>query len=67
MGRDYTELIMKIRGKYRRFEDFAKDLGITISTLSNKLAGKTDWKREEMIKAAELLDLTTEEFLRIFF
>ena len=67
MGRDYTALILKIRSKYLKFEDFASDLGMNITTLSNKLKGNTDWKREEIIKAAELLDLTPEEILFYFF
>ena len=67
MGRDYTALVLKIRGKYFKLEGFAKDLGITVSTLRNKLMGKNDWKREEIIKAAELLDLTPDEILFYFF
>lgn len=67
MGRDYSALILKIRSKYLKFEDFANDLGITITTLNNKLKGKTDWKREEMIKAAELLDFSPDEILFYFF
>lgn len=67
MDRDYSALILKIRSKYLKFEDFANDLGINLTTLSNKLKGKTDWKREEMVKAAELLDLSPEEILFYFF
>lgn len=67
MGRDYSDLIMKIRGKYLKLEDFAKDLDINSTTLKSKLTGRTDWKREEMMKAAELLDLTPEEILHYFF
>lgn len=67
MGRDYSALILKIRSKYLKFEDFAKDLGINSATLNNKLKGKTDWKREEMIKAAELLDFSPDEILHYFF
>ncbi len=67
MERDYTALVLRIRGKYFKFEGFANDLGITISTLRNKLMGKNDWKREEIIKAAELLDLTPDEILSYFF
>ena len=67
MEKDYMELCMKIRGKYMRTEDFATDLGISVTTLNSKLTGKTDWKREEMVKAAELLDLTPEEILYYFF
>lgn len=67
MDRDYSALILKIRGKYFKIEDFANDLGVNLATLNNKLKGKTDWKREEMIKAAELLDLSPEEILLYFF
>ena len=61
------ELRQRIRGKYPRIADFAKELGITNGTLSAKLAGKRDWKGEEMVKAAELLDLTSDDIHSIFF
>lgn len=67
MERDYSALILKIRSKYLKFGDFANDLGINLATLSNKLKGKTDWKREEMIKAAELLGFSPDEILFYFF
>ena len=67
MGRDYSVLMLKIRGKFFRLEDFANELGITLATLRSKITGKYDWKREEIIKVAELLDLTPEEILAIFF
>ena len=67
MEKDYQELCMKIRGKYLRIEDFATDLGISVTTLNSKLTGKTDWKREEMVKAAEMLDMTPDEILHYFF
>lgn len=67
MGRDYFELRLKIRGKYHKMSDFAKAMGMTSATLSKKLMGESEWKREEMVKAAELLDLSPEDILRIFF
>ena len=67
MGRNYTELHKKIRSKYLRMSSFASDLGITVGTLSSKLKGITDWKRDEIEKVAELLDLTTEEVISYFF
>lgn len=67
MGRDYEALRRKILGKYGRLAPFAAELGITISTLSAKLKGKTDWKREEIARCVELLELTPEEAMAIFF
>ncbi|MBQ6906190.1 MAG: DUF739 family protein [Clostridia bacterium] len=67
MRRDYTELRKKIRGKYLKLEDFAKDLGISVGTLTLKLAGKSEWSRMEIERTAILLDLTPDEILEYFF
>lgn len=67
MPNEFYDLRQRIRGKYPRIGDFAKAVGITKGTLSQKLMGKSEWKRAEMIKAAELLDLTPDEILHYFF
>ena len=67
MGRNYEELRRKILGKYGQLGPFAKELGIQPSTLSLKLQGSTDWRREEIEKTAQLLDLTADEVWLIFF
>ena len=67
MQRDYTELKKKIRAKYATMAEFASLLGITNSTLSTKLAGESDWKRVEIEKVQQILDLTPDEVLAIFF
>lgn len=67
MERDYSELRRRIRGTYPRLADFAKDMGMTPSTLSLKLAGKSEWTRVEIEKVRTLLKLTIEELLRYFF
>lgn len=67
MKNNYSELRKKIRGKYLRLEDFARDLGITSGTLTLKLSGKSEWSRAEIVKTAELLDLTPDEILEYFF
>lgn len=67
MERDYSELRQRIRGAYPRLADFAEALGMTPSTLSLKLAGKSEWTRVEIEKVRLLLDLTVEELLRYFF
>lgn len=67
MGREYYEIRQKIRGKYRRMEDCAKDLGITQGTLSAKLMGKSEWSRVEIEKLAQLLELTPTDIMKYFF
>ena len=67
MPNDFYNLRQRIRGKYARIGDFAKALRITKGTLSLKLMGKSEWKRAEIARAAELLDLTPEEILYYFF
>lgn len=67
MERDYSELRQKIRGIYPRLADFAEDMGMTPSTLSLKLAGKSEWTRMEIEKVRLLLKLTVDEILLYFF
>lgn len=67
MAHDYYDLRQRIRGKYARIGEFATALGITHGTLSLKLSGRSEWKRAEMMKAAELLNLTPDEILQYFF
>ena len=67
MGRDYEELRRKILGKFGQLGPFATELGIQPSTLSLKLQGASDWKREEIEKTAQLLELTPDDVWLIFF
>lgn len=67
MGRNYGQLRLKILGKYGKLGLFADALGIGQGTLTDKLNGKTDWKREEIEKTVQLLDLTPEDAWLIFF
>ena len=67
MGRDYEVLRRKILGKYGSLAPFAQELSITPSTLSLKLQGNSDWRRAEIERCAELLELTQEEIVAIFF
>lgn len=67
MGRDYEVLKRKILGKYGNLMSFAEAIGVTSSTLSLKLSGRSDWKRAEIALAIQLLKLTLEEVESIFF
>ena len=62
---------MKLRGRIReKFgtqEAFAKAVGMSETTLSSKLNGKTDWTRAEIEKASTLLGIPIEEIPCYFF
>lgn len=63
----YAKLRGKIKEVYERNEAFSKALGIDLSTLSLKLNNKTSWKREEIEKACELLEIPIEDVYLYFF
>lgn len=67
MGRDYEPLRRRILGKYGSLAPFAQELGITPSTLSLKLQGRSDWRREEIERCIAALELTMEDVAAIFF
>ena len=47
--------------------EIAKALSIDPATLSRKISGQSDFYRSEIEKLCEILNLTTEETLQIFF
>ena len=61
----------KLRGriidKFEKQENFAKALGITPGTLSQKLNSKSQLKREEILQWCELLEISIEEMPSYFF
>lgn len=61
----------KLRGRILEIfgtnEAFAKALGIDPSSLSAKLNNKSPWKREEIEKACELLEIPIEDVHLYFF
>lgn len=65
-GYRYEDLRKRIRGRYRLLREFAKDMGITNSTLSKKLKGESDWTRAEIETAQKLLGLTQNEICAYF-
>lgn len=64
---NYNELRGKIRAKFKRQEDFAKAMGMHASSLSKKLNNRTQWKRPEIEKACQLLDIPLEDAHVYFF
>ena len=64
---DYSKLEGKIIEKFGTRERFAKALGITTKTISEKLNNKTIWKQPEISKAMELLSISGEDIELYFF
>lgn len=67
MGRQYAKLKGEIREKYGTQSAFASDMGFTISTMSLKLNGKSEWTRAEIVKACDLLGVPLSEAHNYFF
>lgn len=63
----YNELRGRIRAKFGTQAAFAKALGINPTTLSIKLCGKRDWKRDEVERVQKLLDIPPGEVSIYFF
>lgn len=61
----------KLRGRIREYyetqELFANDLGISATTLSKKLNGKTEWTRQEIERACLRLEIPGEDVSAYFF
>lgn len=63
----YSKLRGKIREVFGTNENFAKAMGMDLSSLSAKLNSKSPWKREEIEKACELLYISIEDVYLYFF
>lgn len=48
-------------------KEFAEKMGIDPATLNKKLKGKSEFKRDEIMKAIAILELTPDEVMSIFF
>lgn len=57
----YRKLRGLIREKYETQAAFAAAMGMSNTTLSAKLNGKTDWVRAEMEQACRLLGISAED------
>lgn len=53
----YPELCGEIRKKYRTQRALARAIGMNPSTLSGKLAGKTQWSYLDVEKICRVLDI----------
>lgn len=57
----YPALCGKIREKYRTQGNLARTIGMNPSTLSSKLAGKTQWSFIDVEKICRALDIPMAE------
>ena len=64
---DYSKLRGRIVEKLGVLSAFAKAMGVSEGTLSSKLASKTYFTTEEVVKACEILDIPIEETYLYFF
>lgn len=64
---NYKLLRALIETEYRSYKAFSKDLGITPTTLRNKLNNKSYFYISEMINACNLLKIQKADVNRIFF
>ena len=63
----YAKLRGAIREIFKRQEEFARAMNMHPTTLSKKLSGLTDWTREEMERACQLLGIPAEQIHIYFF
>lgn len=64
---DYSLLIDRIDTLYGSQLEFAKAMGISVSTISKKLSNKVDWRQDEIEKACKVLGIKKEFISKIFF
>ena len=53
----FPELCGKIREKYRTQQALAREIGMNPSTLSGKLAGRTQWSYADVASICQALDI----------
>ena len=63
----YNILKLKIKDKKLNYQKLAKELRISESGLNKKLNGKNYFTQSEIYKIKELLELTDNELIKIFF
>lgn len=64
---DYTELKKKIKKKYGRTKDLARELGISSVSLSKKLNNHCEFTQSEIMLSAIVLDLSLGDMEACFF
>ena len=63
----FNELKVLLLRRNDTYEDLAKCIGTTKTTIVRKISGRTQWAWDEMLSIKEHYELTNEEFMNIFF
>lgn len=68
-GVNLTELKGKIRSEGTSYKELAKELGVSITTLSDKINGssKREFKISEISKLCRILNIESAEIQKYFF
>jgi hypothetical protein len=64
---NFDKLVGRIIEKFKTRENFAAKVPMSIPTLINKLNGTVDFKRKEMLRFCELLDIPLEQIPKFFY
>ena len=64
---DYRDLRGLIRSKFGTQENYAKAIGISNTSLQERLSNKVPFKQTEIIMTKQLLGLSAEKMDEIFF
>lgn len=64
---DYSKLLGRIKEKVDTQDKFAELLGMSTTTLSKKLNGKSEWTQAEINKACEILEIDSVDIPVYFF
>lgn len=67
MEYNYAKLNGAVVEMFRTRKNFAKAMGLSEHTMSQKLNGKSEWKQEEIAKACEMLRIDPVDLAQYFF
>lgn len=67
MAYDFSKLLGRIAEKFGTQTKFARAMGWSERTNSIKLNGIVDWKRSDILRACEILEIGMEEIPTYFF
>lgn len=63
----FNELKVLLLRKNDTYEDLAKCIGTTKTTIVRKISGRSQWSWDELVMIKDCYNLTNEEFMNIFF
>lgn len=64
---DYSNLLGKIKAVFKTQEAFGEAMGLSLTSVNQRLNNKIDWSPAEMVKACELLNIDLDDVADYFF